>query len=925
MIAQVPYTVEFSVLDGADDAEEAVGSGGMNLTSSDLEMVMEGTEQVIGIRFNGVNIPQGATINSAFIQFTADETDDVATTLNIVGELVEHSAAFSTTNFDISDRPTTTAIVNWDDIPAWDMVGEAGPDQATPDLTAIVDEILGQPGWSAGNAMTFVITGSGKRVAHSFNNGANAPPKLVINYDVVEFPTEPLPVATASLWKYDDSGQDLGTAWQEPAFDDSAWDFGQAQLGYGDSDEATALDFGGDPDNKIITYYFRKVVDVPDASIYDGLTMELLADDGAVVYLNGEEIARKNMPAGPIDYLTQASSVISGADEDTYETFSLPNTLVNGENIIAVEIHQVDGVSSDISFDLSLSGDIILPPAVQFIHNSPDPDLVLAEVWVNPFNLLGWQNFTGSTPFPFRSGSSYITDLPAGTHSIAVSAFGQGDYLWNATEFTIEQNKRYIVMVSGVRDTTLFNTSVNGGEAIQFKIQVNEVPGNESVSANETLPLLFHGTPDLPNMRLIAPGAGDATGDLPEGLPYAFDLVGGTVDALPYPIVQVTNNLTTEIYGEYKADLVPFSQQVITIFTSGFYSADGNTGINDPNFGLFIMPPTEGFAIPLPAPDPAQPGKVQIIHNSPDPELAEVDVWLNGAKAVEALGFREATAFVDIPAGMNRVAIAPHSTTDADTAWSAVDVMVEADLDINSFQLVGRNYTAVAFGARNTAPFENAVNPDVSFGIAFEEGRVEAANDTVVDLRFFHGATNAPMVDGILEGEIVPIVNDLTFGNYSPIYVTLPAEETFQVNLTDAIDNNEVLLGYNLDLTGLGGQAFVVLASGLFNDQPGFGLYVVDEDGGDAVPLELVFGSNVEDLKAAGVEVFPNPVIDKLTISSPKMINQLRVLDINGRVLYSIEQIDGQFTIDMTAFETGVYLLEMDIEGIRGVMPVVKQ
>jgi len=85
--AQVPYTLDFAIQNGSDDAEEAVANGAMNLGSSDLEMTMEATEQIIGLRFADVNIPEGAAISGAYIQFTTDETDDQPTNLLIEGEL----------------------------------------------------------------------------------------------------------------------------------------------------------------------------------------------------------------------------------------------------------------------------------------------------------------------------------------------------------------------------------------------------------------------------------------------------------------------------------------------------------------------------------------------------------------------------------------------------------------------------------------------------------------------------------------------------------------------------------------------------------------------------------------------------------------------------------------------------------------------
>jgi len=101
-----------------------------SMSSSDLELILEGsTAQTVGMRFTTINIPQGATIDSAYIQFTVDETDTETTNLTIKGHDVDNSSTFTTTNKDISNRTPTTASVAWNSIPSWSTVGDAGAAQ----------------------------------------------------------------------------------------------------------------------------------------------------------------------------------------------------------------------------------------------------------------------------------------------------------------------------------------------------------------------------------------------------------------------------------------------------------------------------------------------------------------------------------------------------------------------------------------------------------------------------------------------------------------------------------------------------------------------------------------------------------------------------------------------------------------------------
>jgi len=162
-------------------------------------------------------------------------------------------------------------------------------------------------------------------------------------------------IAAGSTWKYHAQGVDLGTAWRTVDFIDNTWASGPAQLGYGDGDESTTLSFGGNTSNRYPTYYFRHSFSVTNPNSTASLTLRYLRDDGCVIYLNGVEIVRSNMPGGSIAYNTLATSAIGGADETSWhQTAVNPALLRVGTNVIAVELHQSAINSSDISFDLEL-------------------------------------------------------------------------------------------------------------------------------------------------------------------------------------------------------------------------------------------------------------------------------------------------------------------------------------------------------------------------------------------------------------------------------------------------------------------------------------------------------------------------------------------------------------------------------------------
>jgi hypothetical protein len=202
----------------------------------------------------------------------------------------------------------------------------------SPDHTRMY--VSSQRGTDGATGRTYEITGP-------FRTGVTPPP-----------PADTL-LAAGSVWKYRDTGADLGTTWRNYYYDDSAWASGPAPLGYGDP-MATTVGFGPDATNKYITTYFRRTFTATHG--YQTLTLNLRRDDGAVVYVNGTEVARSNMPTGTVTAATLAPLAVAGADETTFIPIAINATLYNGTNVIAVEVHQSAGSSSDLGLDLSLVG-----------------------------------------------------------------------------------------------------------------------------------------------------------------------------------------------------------------------------------------------------------------------------------------------------------------------------------------------------------------------------------------------------------------------------------------------------------------------------------------------------------------------------------------------------------------------------------------
>ena len=178
-------------------------------------------------------------------------------------------------------------------------------------------------------------------------------------------------------WAYLDDGSNQGTAWRTSGFNDNSWETGPAELGYGDNDEATTLSFGPNENAKYATTYFRKTVNIPNPSLFADFSMNITYDDSYVIYVNGAQVAlHSGLPTNPAFDLYSSNTV----DEDAIDNLTIPaSSFTAGNNTIAVEIHQRNGGSSDLSFDFEL---IANPPGSGNSVALTIPDTIDGPVWI---------------------------------------------------------------------------------------------------------------------------------------------------------------------------------------------------------------------------------------------------------------------------------------------------------------------------------------------------------------------------------------------------------------------------------------------------------------------------------------------------------------------------------------------------------------
>lgn len=186
-------------------------------------------------------------------------------------------------------------------------------------------------------------------------------------------------IPSGDSWYYSDLGTDLGTGWKETGYDHSSWSQGNAELGYGDGDETTTVSYGSNSNSKYITTYFIKNFTLTETQKNsNNFTIKLLKDDGAIVYINGQEVIRANMGTGTITYTSTAVSSVSGTAESAFTVYSIASDyFLTGENTIAVEVHQISASSSDLSFDLELSCSYL--NSSSYLSTSSDYNLTLTK------------------------------------------------------------------------------------------------------------------------------------------------------------------------------------------------------------------------------------------------------------------------------------------------------------------------------------------------------------------------------------------------------------------------------------------------------------------------------------------------------------------------------------------------------------------
>ena len=256
----------------------------------------------------------------------------------------------------------------------------------------------------------------------------------------------------------------------------------------------------------------------------------------------------------------------------------------------------------------------------------------------------------------------------------------------------------------------------------------------------------------------------------------------------------------------------------------------------------------------------AQNARLQVIHNAADPAAAMVDIYLNGTRILDDFGFRDATEFIDAPAGtpINIGVAGSSSASVTDTIKNFTVTLTENE-----------TYVAIANGVLDPNSFES--NPDgrnTAFTLFIKAMARETGTSSDVDFFVLHGSTDAPTVD-VLVRNVAPLVlaDDAAYGDITD-YITVPAYSQYILDVTPGDDNTTIIASFQADLSGLGGGAAVVFASGFLDpsaNQNGeaFGIFaalpngtVVEFPSVQLARLQVIH--NAGDILADPVDIYVN-------------------------------------------------------------------
>lgn len=529
--------------------------------------------------------------------------------------------------------------------------------------------------------------------------------------------------------------------------------------------------------------------------------------------------------------------------------------------------------------------------SIMAIHNSPDPLVDTVDVYLlanNTATLI-------ADDFAFRASTGFA-NVPAETPIRVVFALGNSTSIADSVVgfgFNLPDNGKFILVAQGHVQTTF-----NPYKPFDLKVIANAENTAES-SGNKLL--VYHGSTDAPAVDISAFTV--ATSNNPSVLVQSAEY-GDNTSYISVPNADYFVNISLPNQDNalftYAAPLKTLSTdgEPLVVFASGFL--DPSQNMNGPAFGLFAVLRT-GAVVELPLQTTA---KLQIVHNAPDALASSVDVYSDVSGSITLLldnfAYRTATPFLSIPSNKNfKVWIAPGNST------SYTQSVYETELNLPG----GVEMVALAQGVIDTSKYENGAS--VTFDLFPAITPVSSLENGKVTLTIVHGSTDAPAVDvrvGSSTGAL--LAEGVVFGDAtSPIVADA---NDLVVNILPA-GTNTVVASYDAPLSTFKDSAITVMASGFLSPNmpsgkdagEAFGLFVVTASG-RVIALQNKSTSVKNILDNNSVSVYPNPVKDVLTVTTPYEVQSIEIRSLDGRIINSV---NAQNFINLDNLNNGTYMV----------------
>lgn len=509
-------------------------------------------------------------------------------------------------------------------------------------------------------------------------------------------------------------------------------------------------------------------------------------------------------------------------------------------------------------------------PLVQFIHNSADSALPSVDIHMDSVLV--------ADDLAFRNATAYVQVTP-GTHQLYITTPDSADTLGTFSH-TFQSSLSYAAVLNGIYSNTGYTP------APPLSLHVAADVHHQSSLSGYTDVMIFNGSTDAPALDFMETTLIGTT--LAENLHYGTFDGYDTVEPFNYRI-RLRDSLAGEFIGEFKAALASLglADSATLLLSSGFLDPALNS--NGPAIGLFMTSSAGGALLEL----PGCTARVQVIHNSADSAVDQIDVYAGGTLIRNNLPFRQASAYIEVPSGKNLpLVIAPDTSTGPGTVLTDTTVVLDSE----------KTYVLVLNGVAGTA-----FQPVRPLGLMVLPSREQALLGYNTDLMIIHGSTDAPAFN-IREWKVLNTtwVNNANYGTATS-YLEWPSAQ-YSLLVEDA-GTLDTLAAYVPDLSApaFAGKAVVVIASGfvdtaLNSNGPSFGLWAATPAGGSLT--ELMQPAGVESLSTRTLHVYPNPTAGVIALPGAGSVS---VIDICGHTVLQGETSGTRF--DLQSLPNGFYHL----------------